>query len=127
MKNPTAWTDEKTENVIGTLLRAGVLLSGAVVLAGGILYLLQFGGVTADYRSFHSEPASLRTIEGVLHLALSMDSRGIMQAGLLLLILTPIARVVFSAFAFFREHDTLYFVVTLIVLAVLMYSLIGSR
>lgn len=127
MTNPTAWTDEKTENVIGTLLRAGVLLSGTVVLAGGILYVLQFGGVTVDYRSFHAEPAGLRTVEGVLQLAMRLDSRGIMQAGLLLLILTPIARVVFSAFAFFRERDTLYVVVTLIVLAVLLYSLIGSR
>lgn len=127
MKSMAAWTDEKTENIIGTLLRAGVLLAGAVVLAGGILYLIHFGGTPADYRAFHGEPGNLRTIGGVLQLAWQMDSRGLMQFGLLLLILTPIARVVFSAFAFFRERDTLYVIVTLIVLAVLVYSLVGAR
>jgi len=33
-----SWTDEKTEKVIGNLLRAGVLLSTLVVLTGGILF-----------------------------------------------------------------------------------------
>jgi uncharacterized membrane protein len=127
MKPMANWTDEKTENIIGILLRAGVLLSGAIVLAGGILYLVHFGGASTNYRSFQGEPMALRTVGGVVHMALSIDSRGIMQFGLLLLILTPIARVVFSAFAFFRERDTMYVIVTLIVLAVLLYSLIGSR
>jgi uncharacterized membrane protein len=49
-----------------------------------------------------------------------------MQLGLLLLIATPIARVMFSAVAFAMERDRMYVGFTLIVLAVLLYSLFGS-
>ena len=39
---------------------------------------------------------------------------------MLLLIATPVARVLFSVFAFFRERDRTYVIVTLIVLAVVL-------
>jgi uncharacterized membrane protein len=45
---------------------------------------------------------------------------------LLLLIATPVARVIFSAIAFAIEHDYMYVVITLIVLGVLLYSLLAS-
>jgi uncharacterized membrane protein len=51
----------------------------------------------------------------------------LIQLGLLLLIATPVARVAFSAAAFAMQRDRLYVVVALIVLAVLMYSLMGGR
>jgi uncharacterized membrane protein len=44
----------------------------------------------------------------------------------LLLIATPVARVVFSALAFAFEKDKLYVCITLFVLAILLFSLIGS-
>ena len=55
--------------------------------------------------------------------ALSRDGGGIIQLGILLLIATPVARVVFSVFAFSIQRDWLYTLVTLIVLAVLVFSL----
>ena len=42
---------------------------------------------------------------------------------MLLLIATPVARVAFAVFGFAAEHDRMYVVFTLIVLAVLLYSL----
>jgi uncharacterized membrane protein len=54
------------------------------------------------------------------------ETTGILQLGLLLLIATPIARVVFSVFAFALEGDRMYVTFTLIVLSVLLYSLFGS-
>ena len=50
-------------------------------------------------------------------------ARSIIQLGLLLLIATPIARVVLAAVGFAFERDHLYVCVSLIVLAVLLYSL----
>jgi uncharacterized membrane protein len=44
----------------------------------------------------------------------------------LLLIATPVARVLFSAIAFALERDPMYVVITLIVLAILLFSLFGS-
>jgi uncharacterized membrane protein len=55
-----------------------------------------------------------------------MSARAIIQLGLLLLIATPVARVAFSAVAFAIEHDYMYVVITLIVLAILSYSLFSS-
>ena len=59
--------------------------------------------------------------------AFSGNSNGIIQLGLLLLIATPVARVVFSAFAFAIQQDKLYVFVTLAVLAVLAFGLASGR
>ncbi len=120
------WTDEQVEQVMGTLLRIGVMLAAVVVLGGGIFYLIHFGGAFPDYRVFRGEPADLRSMAGVVKESLALHSRGLMQLGLLLLIATPVARVVFSVFAFALERDYTYVVVTLIVLLVLLYSLMGG-
>ncbi len=46
--------------------------------------------------------------------------------GLLLLIATPVARVLFSIFAFGLQRDFLYVLFTVVVLLVLLYSLFGG-
>ncbi|MGZ4825298.1 MAG: DUF1634 domain-containing protein [Terriglobales bacterium] len=122
--NTGAWSDERLEIIIGNLLRIGVAASAAVVLAGGVLYLLKYGGETVDYRTFHGEPENLRSLSGIVHAAAAGHPAGIIQAGLLLLIATPIARVIFSAFGFLKERDYRYVVITLIVLGVLLYSIL---
>ena len=123
----SAWTDQKIEQIIGDLLRVGVLVAAAVALAGGSLYLIQQGGAPPDFTTFTGEPKGLRSLIGILSAAFSLDSRGIIQLGLLILIATPIARVVLSVFAFALLRDRLYVFVTLIVLAVLLFSLSGGR
>ena len=121
-----AWTDQRIEIIIGSLLRAGVLLAASVVLIGGVLYLVRHGHETINYTTFHGEPEALKSIPAVVEGIVSNHARAIIQFGLLLLIATPIARVLFAAFAFAMEKDYLYVVITLIVLAILLYSLLGS-
>jgi uncharacterized membrane protein len=116
--------DQKMEIAIGQLLRAGVLLAAAVVLIGGLLYLNQTRGPRPDYAIFHGEAAALRSPAGIVRNISTGNSSAIIQLGILLLIATPIARVAFSAFAFFAERDWLYVAVALLVLAILMYSLL---
>ena len=65
-------------------------------------------------------------MSGIVRGALGMSGRAIIQLGLLLLIATPVARVLFSAIAFALEHDYVYVFITLIVLGILLYSLFGS-
>ena len=119
--------DLRMESIIGILLRLGVLLSGAVVLFGAIVYLARNGSAALpDYKSFHGETAQLSTVEGILAGCRQFRGRAIIQLGLLLLIATPVARVVFAVVAFALEKDKLYVVFTLIVLAILMFSLFSS-
>lgn len=122
MRGP-GWTDQRVDEIIDNLLRAGVILAAAVVLLGGGLYLTQHGSTVPDYRVFHGEPAYLRGVSGIVKDARALDGRGLIQLGLLLLLATPVARVAFSVVAFGLQRDRTYVVVTLIVLAVLLYSL----
>ena len=118
--------DEKLEQVLGNLLRAGVMVSGVVVLAGGVLYLLRHGSAVPHYRVFSGEPSDLRHVRGIVSDALALQGRGLIQLGLLLLVATPVARVLFSLVGFALQRDRTYVVVTLIVLAVLIYGLAGG-
>ena len=120
------WTDRKIENILGNLLRAGVGLSAFVVFCGAVVYLARYGHSPADYRVFQGEPSDLRRVPGILRNAWQIDGRGIIQLGLLFLIATPVARVIFSIWGFAAEHDRMYVVFTVIVLAILLFSLIGS-
>ena len=122
-----AWTDKRMELIIGDLLRAGVVLAAAVVMAGAILYLVRHGYYLPHYRVFRGEPSDLRSVSGIVADALALCGRGVIQLGLLLLIATPVARVAFSVVAFALQRDHLYVVVTLIVLGVLIFSLTGAR
>ena len=120
------WSDRRVEAMIANLLRGGVILAALVVLVGGVLFLSRNGMVQANYQVFSGEPSDLRHWRGIVATALAARGHGIIQLGLLLLIATPVARVVFGAFAFAIERDWLYVGVALFVLAVLMYSLLGS-
>lgn len=122
----SGWTDERVEGIIGNLLRLGVLLAGSVVLSGALVYLFRHGHEMPNYQVFRGEPTELKTLAGIWQQTLSGHGRGFIQLGLLLLIATPIARVAFSLFAFVRQRDRLYVAVTLLVLGVLLYSLLGK-
>ena len=113
------------EIVLGNLLRTGVMFSAAVVLWGACIYLYRHAHEVADYRIFRGEPSDFRTIPGVIRSAMGGHGRGWIQLGLLLLISTPIARVASSIAGFAIERDRMYVIFTTIVLAVLLYSLLG--
>ncbi|HET7564461.1 MAG TPA: DUF1634 domain-containing protein [Gemmatimonadaceae bacterium] len=115
------------EQLIGNLLRYGVLIAAAVVLVGGVLYLAQHGGAHPSYHVFQGEPASLRSLHDIVFGAVTLKSRWVIQLGLILLIATPVARVALSLLAFAVQKDKMYVVVTAIVLGLLVYSLFFGR
>jgi uncharacterized membrane protein len=118
--------DKKVELFLGKLLRAGVLLAAIVVFAGGVWHLAQSRSEMPNYRIFHGEPAPLRHAPAIVRDAFSQQALALIQLGLLLLIATPVARVFFSVVGFVIERDWMYVVITLIVLALLIYSLSSS-
>lgn len=122
----SSFNDQRIEVMIGNLLRAGVLLAASVVVFGGLIYLIRHGWQLADFGVFRGEAAALRTLPAIVRGALHLHGKSIIQLGLVLLIATPVARVAFSAVAFAIERDYLYVVLTLVVLAVLLYSLLDS-
>jgi uncharacterized membrane protein len=120
------WTDDEVDQLLGNLLRIGVILATIVAAVGGGLYLAQHGLQSSDHRHFQSEPAELRSLGGIVRGALALRASAIIQLGLVLLIATPVARVAMSLVAFVLQRDRVYIVVTSIVLALLIYSLTGG-
>jgi len=118
--------DRRLETIIGRLLRAGVLLAAATVLAGGVLYLARHHGDPVNYHSFVAGGPQTRTFTGIIQWAAHGESAAIIQIGLLLLVLTPVARVAVAVAGFLLERDRLYAVVSLIVLVILVFSLMHA-
>ena len=123
MSSPTV-TDSGIERMVSVLLRTGVLISGTVVLGGGVYYLAQHWGDPANYRHFEGQPSADRIVGEIFRGVVALRALSIIQLGILLLIATPIARVAFSLAAFAFERDRLYMAMTAAVLAILLFSLI---
>ncbi|MGO9409205.1 MAG: DUF1634 domain-containing protein [Spirochaetia bacterium] len=126
MREKPTLSDHRVENIIGNLLRIGVIVAASIVAAGGAFYLYRRAGVISNYGSFRGEPAFLEHIGSVLAAATSLRADAVIQLGLLVLIAVPIFRVAVSIIAFLLKRDWLYSVVTAIVLAVLLFALLGG-
>ncbi len=92
----TGLPTSRLERLVGRVLRAGAIGS-AVLLASGLLIAL-------------AHPSHLGTI--------------LMQAGLLVLLVTPVARVVVSVFEYAAERDWLFLGLTATVLVILLAGLL---
>jgi uncharacterized membrane protein len=122
--------DEKEhglEMAMGRMLQIGVTIAALVVLIGGVLYLAQNGGSLRDFQHFHVATPATTTIEGIVASAAHLDPRGIMGFGILLLIATPVCRVIFGVVGFAFLRDKLYTVISLVVLGVLLFSFFSQR
>jgi uncharacterized membrane protein len=121
------WSDERAEQVIGNLLRVGVIAAAAIMLIGGALYLARHGAEPAGQHLFRGEPVDLTTPRGILADTLARESRGIIQLGVLATIAVPVLRVLFSIISFALEHDWGYVAVTVIVFLILCASLFSGH
>jgi len=123
MKVNAAINDKRMETIMGNVLRVGVILSATIVLAGGIIFLLKRGGEVPHYHSFKGEPHQLRSITEIWKTAWQGKGLSLIQLGLLVLIATPIMRIIFSVIGYLLEKDYLYAVITLTVLCIILFSL----
>ena len=122
---PEEWNDHLIEVALARLLQTGVAVAALVVLVGGIRYLTTHAGAHPQYGTFSGEPEDLSRVDGIVRAAAAFRGRGLIQLGLLLLIATPVARVIFSLVAFLLERDRTYVVLTAFVLLLLLASLTG--
>ena len=88
-QGPAGWTDADLDRLLGNLLRAGVLLSAAIVAFGGVYYLVKYGDrPVPDYSTFEpaasvhydelgAVPDELRSLHGVIRSAVHLHSRGL--------------------------------------------------
>jgi len=95
------WGDKDISLLVGQILRIGVILASSILILGGIFYLIVHGQDTVpNYRDFVGEGNSNTTITGIISGAFSRNIPQVIQLGVLLLICTPIVRVIGSLFGF---------------------------
>ncbi len=124
------WQERDMELFLGKFLRFGVMLSCAITLIGGVLYLYQQGGILPDYTPtpenlpFKGVEQNLRSFSSIIQGILELNGASIIQFGVIVLIATPVIRVAISAVAFLIEKDYMYVVITLIVLAIIIANML---
>lgn len=74
-------SEERVEQIIGTLLRVGVMLAAVVITAGGVLYLWRHGQEHPDYATFHPNSGGSILARLVQRIAIVRGGR---QSGLFL-------------------------------------------
>jgi uncharacterized membrane protein len=113
--------------LLGNVLRAGTVISVSVVFFGGILYLYRHGHAIANYKTFSGIPDFVQHFPGILYSAFNLKGQAIIQIGIILLIFTPIMRVIFSTIGFLLEKDYLYTGISLLVLFIIFLSMINGH
>ena len=116
-------TDQDLDIAVAGMLRFGVTLAAVIVLAGGALYLRHPGSGIPDYAHFVAGDASLRTVKGIWHGFVHLHPQSIIQMGLVVLIATPVMRVLYCVVGFARQRSGLYVAISSIVLLILIYGL----
>jgi uncharacterized membrane protein len=108
---------------LATVLRTGLLVASTIAAVGGALFLFHNGNTAVQYGSdmpFTGADPSLRTLTDLWQQLGEGNPQAIIQTGVALLILTPIARVVCSLFSFARKKDYLYTAISLAVLIIIV-------
>jgi uncharacterized membrane protein len=116
-------TDHDLDLSIAAMLRFGVTLAAIIVIIGGALYLRHPLSATPDLQHFQAGVPSLTTISGIITGVIHLSPPSIIQFGMVILIATPVARVLLCVIGFARQKDRLYVFISSFVLLVLIYSL----
>ncbi len=107
------------DDVIAYVLRIGVVISVICILIGAMLLFLQGGSngfAIGELASTSSKiNSSLFSFSDIINGILSYQGLDFILLGLIVLIITPIARVIASVLSFMYERNWLYVIITLIV------------
>ena len=123
------YTDDKLQRLIGTTLRSGVLAAASIGVVGGVLFFAS-SPQPADFHLFQGTSMPFSSPMQILRQAflqpgedLRLRGLSIVQIGIMILLMTPVIRVVFSIVGFAMERDRIYVLITSFVLLILMVSI----
>ncbi|RZI49360.1 DUF1634 domain-containing protein [Lactococcus kimchii] len=119
MKNKEMTKEEllQIERNIGKILRVGVFISAVVIIIGILMFVV-------SGHSGYPEGIWPDKFNEILTGLVEFRALAWLMAGLFLLILTPVLRVVASIISFTKEGDKLYVIITSLVLIILIIAMI---
>ncbi|HKT21117.1 MAG TPA: DUF1634 domain-containing protein [Nitrososphaerales archaeon] len=120
---------DSMNEVIGLTLRYGVIISAAVIILGVVS--LAASGNYGDVSNLLSYNPNVTphgnydvSFEGILAGLATLNPLSLIEVGVILLIATPVTRVVISVLLFDAEGDRKYVVITAVVLVFLLFSML---
>jgi uncharacterized membrane protein len=118
--------DEQIQNSLAHVMLSGVLVAAAIMAAGLIWFLATHDGMPPGDHVFSGEPKYFENPISMVQRAVDPTGighrRSLIMIGVVLLLINPPVRVAFAAFGFAAQGDRLYTAISLIVLAVLIFS-----
>jgi len=105
---------EKGQDAIAAVLRYGSTIS-TVVMAVGLALAFVRGGAKTGPQSLMPGALLMKAVE--------LDPLGVTQLGILLLLLTPVLRVVVAVISFGFEHNSKYVLISSGVLLIILGSI----
>jgi uncharacterized membrane protein len=112
---------------ISAVLRTGVLLAGAIILVGIVLFVARGGSGTGPHglRALLGRDAASVHPGSVLRGVAAGNAVAIIQLGVFVLILTPVARVAMTVVLFAAQRDWIFVAITVAVFLMLVLGLTG--
>jgi uncharacterized membrane protein len=116
------FTDVDLNRSVGNLLRLGVILSVATSLAGFIKLFTEGFKMPKTYNGMDMGSSSEKVWGHFWNSLCKGEGMAIIQLGILLLIFTPLVRIIFALIGYLKEKDYVYVVISSIVLAIMAVS-----
>lgn len=117
------------ELLISYVLRTGVLIAAALVAIGLVMFFVDVANGTTSGQAKdilkHGGKQITVSWTSIAHGVTHGDALSVIELGLLVLILTPVSRVLLTLVLFLIEKDPVFVIVSAIVLFVLMLGFLG--
>jgi|SRR6185503_6818251 len=126
-KKMKIFKDRDMQQLLGHVLRTGTMVSITVVFIGGAFFIYRHGQSIPDYHKWNGIPNFIRTASGIFHGIGALKGQAMIQLGIVLLIATPILRIVFSTIGFVLEKDYMYIGISLLVLGIIFFSMLSGH
>ena len=113
------FTDIDLNRSVGNLLRLGVILSVITSLIGFVKLFMEGFQMPRKYKLLDMGTSSEKVWSHFWETLCKGDGMAIIQLGILMLIFTPLMRIIFALIGYLKEKDYVYVVISSIVLAIM--------
>jgi len=118
------FTDVDLNRSVGNLLRLGVILSVITSLIGFIKLFMEGFVMPRKYKLLDMGTSSEKVWSHFWETLCKGEGMAIIQLGILMLIFTPLMRIIFALIGYLKEKDYLYVLISSIVLIIMVISFV---
>lgn len=116
------FTDVDLNRSVGNLLRLGVILSVITSLIGFVKLFMEGFQMPRKYKLLDMGTSSEKVWSHFWETLCKGEGMAIIQLGILMLIFTPLMRIIFALIGYLKEKDYVYVIISSIVLAIMAVS-----